>query len=101
MFNPSYKYPETRTFGRKFEPCFYKTMTIEELLKGEEKLNKYKELKQWKDLFEKSKPQIKHSFYHVDSTNVSVGENTFVIPENISNIIISALDAEIKKLDEE
>ena len=76
-------------------------MKIEELLKNEAKLNKYKELKQWKDLFEQRNPKISQSQYNVSSMGISCGTSTFELPENIQQIIVDALEAEIAKLDEE
>ena len=76
-------------------------MKIEELLKNEAKLNKYKELKQWKDLFEQRNPKLSQSQYNVSSMGISCGTSTFELPENIQQIIVDALEAEIAKLDEE
>ena len=76
-------------------------MKIEELLKNEAKLNKYKELSQWKDLFEQRNPKISQSQYNVSSMGISCGTSTFELPENIQQIIVDALEAEIAKLDEE
>lgn len=76
-------------------------MKIEELLKNEAKLNKYKELKQWKDLFEQRNTKISQSQYNVSSMGISCGTSTFELPENIQQIIVDALEAEIAKLDEE
>lgn len=76
-------------------------MKIKDLICGREKLRKYDELKQWKDLFEQSKPQITQSQYNVSSMGISCGTSTFELPDNIRKIIVSALDTEIKKLDEE
>ena len=76
-------------------------MKIEELLKNEAKLNKYKALKQWKDLFEQRNPKISQSQYNVSSMGISCGTSTFELPENIQQIIVDALEAEIAKLDEE
>ena len=76
-------------------------MKIEELLKNEAKLDKYKELKQWKDLFEQRNPKISQSQYNVSSMGISCGTSTFELPENIRQIIVVALEAEIAKLDEE
>lgn len=76
-------------------------MTIEELLKGEEKLRKYKELNQWKDLFETNKPKVSQHLFHAECAMISCGTNTFEIPESINKIIVEALEAKIQKLDEE
>lgn len=76
-------------------------MKIEELLKNEAKLNKYKELKQWKDLFEQSKAKITQNYYNASSMGISCGTSTFELPENIRQTIVDALEAEIAKLDEE
>ena len=74
---------------------------MKELLRGRDKLRKYDELKQWKDLFEQSKLQITQSQYNVSSMGISCGTSTFELPNNIRKIFVDALEAEIKKLDEE
>lgn len=76
-------------------------MKLKDLIFNREKLRKYDELKQWKDLFEQSKPKISQSYYNVTSMSISCGTSTFELPDNIRKIIVDALDAEIKKLDEE
>lgn len=76
-------------------------MKLKELLKGREKLRKYDELKEWKRLFENDKPKVEHAIYHAERTGISVGTNTFEIPDYLKQIIISALEVEIAKLDEE
>lgn len=74
---------------------------IKELLAGRERLAKYDELTEWKRMFENDKPQIERGIYHVESSRVQCGTTTFDIPDHIKQIIVAALDAEIKKLDEE
>ena len=76
-------------------------MKLKELLKGRDKLRKYDELKQWKDLFEQSNPKISQSQYSVSSMGISCGTSSFELPDNIRKIFADALEAEIKKLDEE
>lgn len=76
-------------------------MKIKDLICGREKLRKYDELKEWKDLFEQNNPKITQSQYNVSSMGISCGTSTFELPDNIRKIIVDALEAEIKKLDEE
>lgn len=76
-------------------------MKLKDLLFNREKLRKYDELKRWKDLFEQRNPKISQSQYNVSSMGISCGTSTFELPENIQQIIVDALEAEIAKLDEE
>ena len=71
-------------------------MKIEELLKNEAKLNKYKELKEWEDRF--------MDMVEVPIWHTLIGCHNIValpLPDHIKKIIINALEAEIAKLDEE
>ncbi len=68
---------------------------IKELLAGREKLAKYDELTEWKDYFVKNK---------IVKEGVVFGGFKYIVqelPDHIKQIIVSAIDAEIKKLDEE
>lgn len=76
-------------------------MKIKDLIFNREKLRKYDELKQWKDLFEQSNPKISQSQYNVSSMGISCGTSTFELPDNIRKIFVDALEAEIAKLDEQ
>lgn len=76
-------------------------MKLKDLLANREKLAQYDELKQWKDLFETNKPKVSQYLFHAECTMISCGTNTFEIPKSINKIIVDALEAEIKKLDEE
>lgn len=81
-------------------------MKIKDLIFNREKLRKYDDLKEWKDYFNKNKiiidsrgqtsyrPFSKESINGVD---VVIGR----LPDRIKQIIVDALEAEIKKLDEE
>lgn len=62
---------------------------IKDLLAGREKLKKYDELKEWKRLFEED-IYFSNGLYSLHP-----------LPDHIKEIIVSALDAEIAKLDEE
>lgn len=68
-----------------------KIMTkIKDLLAGREKMKKYDELTAWK------------SYFGEEDIYFSNGLNSLhPLPDHIKGIIISALDAEIAKLDEE
>lgn len=59
-------------------------MKLKDLLKGRDKLRKYEEVEKWRDFIKKN--SLITAIY---------------IPDNIRKIIISALDAEIKKMEEE
>lgn len=69
-------------------------MKIKDLLTNREKLQKYDELKEWKDKF-------KHI---VDLPLCTLPPNRIVgleLPDYIKQIIVDALEAKIAKLDEE
>lgn len=69
-------------------------MKLKELLKDREKLRKYDELKEWKGHFKDM----------VDLPMSMVPPHCIVglpLPSHIKKIIVDALEAEIKKLDEE
>lgn len=69
-------------------------MKIIDLICSREKLRKYDELKEWKERF-------KHI---VDLPLCTLPANRIVgleLPNHIKQIIVDALEAEIKKLDEE
>lgn len=59
-------------------------MKLKDLLKGRDKLRKYEELEKWRDFIKE----------HILITAVYV-------PDNVRKIIINALNAEIKKMEEE
>lgn len=72
-------------------------MKLTDLLFNREKLRKFDELKEWRDYFDKDELYL-HSacaFFGADE------KLAVFIPDDIRKIILSALDAEIKKLDEE
>lgn len=76
-------------------------MKSKDLILNREKLRKYDELKQWKDLFEQNNSKITKGYYNVSSMGISCGTSTFELPDNIRKIFVDALEAEIKKLDEQ
>lgn len=76
-------------------------MKLTELLDNRDKLRRYDELKQWKDLFERRNNTITQTQFNASSMGISCGTSSFELPDNIRQIIISALEAEIAKLDEE
>ncbi len=68
---------------------------ISELVADREKLAKYDELTEWKENFT-------HEDIYLGSPYMDFGNVlTLTIPDHIKQIIVSALDAEIKELDEE
>jgi len=78
---------------------------IKELLAGREKLAKYDELTEWKEKFEsfgKSSVKMTETYLHCDDAGITFGDVVVTeLPSHIKEIIVNALDAEIKKLDEE
>lgn len=69
-------------------------MKIKDLICGREKLRKYDELKEWKDKFS-NMVELPMSIVPPHSI---VG---LLLPAHIKQIIVDALESEIKKLDEE
>lgn len=72
-------------------------MKFKDLILNHEKLRKYDELKEWKENFGKDE-------LYLNSACALFGEDeklAVFIPDNIKQIIVDALEAEIKKLDEE
>lgn len=72
-------------------------MKIKDLLASREKLAQYDELKEWKEYFGKDE-------LYLNSACALFGKDeklAVFIPDNIKQIIVSALEADIKKLDEE
>lgn len=59
-------------------------MKLKDLLKGRDKLRKYDELEKWRD------------FIKENSVMTAV-----YVPDNIRKIILDAIDAEMKKMEEE
>lgn len=71
-------------------------MKLKDLLKGRDNLRKYDELKKWKGRFSFVGARI------VTKDREVLGEaRMFDIPIEIKKIIIDAIDAEIKKVEEE
>ena len=61
-------------------------MKLKDLLKGRDKLRKYEELERWRDFIKQN----------------SVITDVYVyVPDNIRKIILDAIDAEMKKMEEE
>ena len=74
-----------------------KEMKLKDLLKGRDKLRKYDELKEWKEYFGKDE-------LYLNSACALFGKDeklVVFIPDRIKQIILDALDAEIKKMEEE
>lgn len=72
-------------------------MKLKDLIFNREKLRKYDELKEWKEYFGKDGLCL-------NSACALFGKDeklTVFIPDHIKQIIVGALEAEIKKLDEE
>lgn len=82
-------------------------MKLKDLLEGRDKLRKYDELVDWKKYFETNTlvvdaERCKHHYIGCYKWDVD-GYKGFVnrLPDNIRKIIVDALDAEIKKMEEE
>lgn len=72
-------------------------MKLKDLIFNREKLRKYDELKEWKECFGKDE-------LYLNSACALFGKDgklAVFIPDNIKQIIVDALEAEIKKLDEQ
>lgn len=72
-------------------------MKLKDLLKGRDKLREYDELKEWREYFGKDE-------LYLNSACAMFGKDeklAVFIPDNIRKIIVDALDAEIKKMEEE
>ncbi len=79
-------------------------MKLKELLKGRDKLRKYDELKEWRDRFnspQANKMDFNNNIFHAEGGVITISQDTYAIPNNIRKIFVDALEAEIKKLDEE
>ena len=81
-------------------------MKLKDLIFNREKLRKYDELKEWKEYFDENRIIIDargRKYYRPCSKETINGVEVVIdrLPDNIKQIIISALDTEIKKLDEE
>ena len=74
-----------------------KEMKLKDLLKGRDKLRKYDELREWEEYFGNGE-------LYLSSACALFGKDeklAVFIPDNIRKIILDALDAEIKKMEEE
>lgn len=81
-------------------------MKLKDLLKGRDKLRKYDELKEWREWFYVNRIIIhtEGRGYYRPHTRETICGHTIVIdelPVNIHQIILDAIAAEIKKMDEE
>ena len=81
-------------------------MKLKDLLKGRDKLRKYEELKEWREYFSVNRIIINtegRSFYSPHIRETIYGKSVVIdeLPANIKQIIIDAIDAEIKKMEEE
>lgn len=74
-------------------------MKLKDLLKGRDNLRKYDELKEWKERFANMVDiPTWNCLMAIASSNNIVA---LPLPTNIKQILIDALDAEIKKMEEE
>lgn len=74
-------------------------MKLKDLLKGRDKLRKYDELKEWKGRFaDMADIPTWHTLMSLANSNNIVA---LPLPDHIKQLIISAFDAEIKKMEEE
>lgn len=81
-------------------------MKLKDLIFNREKLRKYDELKEWKEYFTKNRIIIHtggreycrpHKKETIDGHTIVFDE----LPDHIKQIIVDALEAEIKKLEEQ
>lgn len=80
-------------------------MKLKDLIFNREKLRKYDELKEWREYFDDNKIIIdaRGRKYSRPCSNETINGFEVVIdrlPDHIKQIIVSALDTEINKLDE-
>lgn len=78
-------------------------MKLKDLLKGRDKLRNYDELKEWREYFSVNRIIINtegRCYYRPHERETICGHSFLVdeLPANIKQIIINALDAEIKKM---
>lgn len=77
-------------------------MKLKDLIFNREKLRKYDELKEWRDKLESSTFADKGIMFMFECTSPHHLKGEYrKFPDHIQDIFVSALDAEIKKLDEE
>lgn len=81
-------------------------MKIKDLIFNREKLRKYDELKEWREYFDENRIIIDargRKYYRPRSKEQINGFEVVIdrLPDHIKQIIVSALDTEINKLDEE
>lgn len=74
-------------------------MKLKDLLKGRDKLRKYDELKEWRGKFaDMVDIPVWHTLMGLANSNDIVALS---LPDYIKQIILDALDAETKKMEEE
>ena len=74
-------------------------MKFKDLLKGRDKLRKYDELKEWRERFYGMVDiPMWHTLMNLANSNNIVA---LPLPDHIKQIIIDAIDAEMKKIEEE
>jgi len=79
-------------------------MKLKELLKGRDKLRKYDELKEWRDRFnslQEDKVDFVCGLVHINNGTIRPLQDIYSMPSHIKQVIVDALESEIKKLDEE
>lgn len=76
-------------------------MKIKDLISNREKLRKYDEITQWVGYFIENGVSLNVPGLTVFDYDDTVAFGTFPLPDDIRKIIVDALEAEIKKLDEE
>lgn len=74
-------------------------MKLKDLLKGRDKLRKYDELKEWRERFYGMVGiPMWHTLMNLANSNNIVA---LPLPDHIKQIILDAIDAEMKKMEEE
>ncbi len=76
-------------------------MKLKDLLKGRDKLCKYDELKKWKGYFYSDTICVTNMPLSIERVGYVATTHLSLIPANVKQIILNALDAEMKKMEEE
>lgn len=76
-------------------------MKIKDLISNREKLRKYDELTKWVGYFVENGVSLNVPSLTVLDYDGTIAFGAFPLPDDIRKIIVDALEAEIKKLDEE
>lgn len=76
-------------------------MKLKDLLKGRDKLRKYEELEKWQGYFNSDTICVTNMPPSIERLGYVTTTYLTLIPANIKQIILDAIDAEMKKMEEE